>query len=158
MEDNEIETEGITYLSNNLRYITNLIHLNISGNCIENDGVIELCNNFMYITKLQILQINSIITCIIGCSIGDIGMIKLSKSMSIIQQLTSLDVGLNSIVPISEYNTSYEYMKNIIEISIYGIIILISGMDVGDYGIIPFCKNWRFLPYLVNVNMGCIII
>lgn len=52
-------------------------------------------------------------------------MIKLSRSMSIIQQLTSLDVGLNTIVPMSEYNTNYEYIKNIIEISIYGIIILI---------------------------------
>lgn len=58
--DNYVGDEGLSELSNNLKYTPNLSKLNIYRNEAGNNGLIDLSKNLKYIENLTLLDISSI--------------------------------------------------------------------------------------------------
>lgn len=59
---NLIGDEGIISLSENLKYIPELIQLYLYNNLIEDKGIYELSKNLFYISNLEEIDIGSILS------------------------------------------------------------------------------------------------
>lgn len=126
----EFGSKGFKRLSQNLKYITKVTSLGLSGiyiiileNDIGIDGIKEFSNNLKYITNLIDLHMHRIIINL-DINLGDGGIKEMSENINCLINIKKIllndcNIGLEGII---EFSKSLIYLTSLVELNLSSII------------------------------------